>query len=55
MHELWGNIRETEDGQTTNRTSLLYGKIFSHRYGTGMEKKIKFGIILIIILNKETS
>jgi hypothetical protein len=30
------NMRETDGDQTTDRCLLLYGKIFSHRAGTGL-------------------
>ena len=29
-------MRETDDTRTTDRTSLLYGEILSHRVGTGL-------------------
>ena len=30
------NIREMDDGLTTDRPFLVYGKIFSHRVRTGL-------------------
>ena len=37
------NMRETDIGQTTDRPSLLYGKLLSHRAGTGPLYIVKFG------------
>ena len=38
------NMRDTENGRTADITSLIYGKIFSHRSGTSL-KTLDFGFL----------
>ena len=37
-------MREADDGPTTERPLLLYGKIFYHRAGTGLYSSFPIGI-----------
>ena len=45
MRDLRGNIRERYNICTMDRPLLLYGKLFSHRAGTGLTRglAVKFG------------
>ena len=48
-------MRETDDERTIERPSLIYGKIFSHRAGTGPVWRDKASMYLWIDLSLLTA